>query len=173
MRMRVLASAGALSILPLIGSAGPAFSTFGLLSLLSRIAGVGWTMPWQINPASDASRAQGEVTFVSYVPVYGSVRGTSTALRYLLTPLPEQPGRNTLVEACRMAIGRAAAKFGRVQIEASSAGPEQLTRDGIIAPVSFRLVYARLGGQEDYEIRQTTLMCAADRSGQIVDATAA
>ncbi|MDP4027119.1 hypothetical protein Q8W71_31540 [Methylobacterium sp. NEAU 140] len=172
MRIYALASICALALVPLIGATGPARSTFNLFAAPLGAVGSGWTMPWQLSPASDASRAQGEVTVLGYVPGYGTVRGTPTALRYLFSALPDQPGRNSLVEACQASVGRAAAKFGRVRVEASSAGPERRTPDGTVAPVSFRLTYSRFNGREDYEVRQTTLTCAADRGGRIVNASA-
>jgi hypothetical protein len=169
---RSLATARTATLLAVTVVIAPGWTDLTYVTLPPASIGASWTMPWQLSPASDASRAQGEVTLLADVPGYGRVRGTTTALQYLFSQLPEQPGRNTIVEACRDAIGRSAAKFGTVQVEASSAGPERRTPDGYSAPVSFRLIYARFNGREDYEIRQTTLTCTANRSGQILDARA-
>ncbi|TNC08767.1 hypothetical protein FF100_28425 [Methylobacterium terricola] len=139
-------------------------------AFLPPIADPAWAMPWQLSPASAASRAQGEQTLLIDIQGFGTVRGTQTALNYLFTPLFEQSGRNALVEACRDVVAQAAGKLGSVQVEAVSAGSERRTRDGITAPVAFRLIYARFNGREDYEVRQSTLTCKADRLGKIRDA---
>lgn len=131
-----------------------------------------WTMPWQLSRASAHSRARGERTIVARVNSYGKVRGTRTALRYIFAPLPKTSGHNGLVKACRTTVAKAARKLGAVQVNAASAGPERRTRDGSVAPVGFRLIYASASGREKYEVRQSVLTCKADRTGKIVDAYA-
>ncbi|WP_128560654.1 hypothetical protein [Methylobacterium crusticola] len=129
-------------------------------------------MPWQLTPASQASVAQGENTIVSYVPGYGFMRGTMQALRFIYTPLPVGRGRNETVDACQTVVASAAAALGAVRVEASSAGPQTRTPEGYVAPVAFRILYARNTGSENLEVRAGVLSCKVDRAGKILDATA-
>ena len=131
-----------------------------------------WTMPWQLSRSSATSRAKGERTIVARVNVYGKTRGTKLALRYIFASLPESPGRNNLVNACRTTVAKSARKLGAIRVDAASAGPERRTRGGYLAPVGFRLIYATLNGRENYEVRQSVLTCKADTAGKILDAYA-
>ena len=133
-------------------------------------AGAKWNMPWQLNPASAASEAQGEKTYVAEVPNYGRVKGTTPALTYVnypLTSLAVKPGRNRTVEACRDVVASQAKPLGAVKVEAVSAGPDRRTRQGYEGPVAFRVFYAKQGVTE---VRQSLMTCKVDRAGHIKDA---
>lgn len=129
-----------------------------------------WNMPWQLNPASAASEAQGERTVTAVVPNYGTVKGTQPAITYVNYPLSSlavEKGRNRTVKACRSVVEGEAKPLGAVKVEAVSAGPDRRTREGYEGPVAFRIFYAKQGG---YEVRQSLMTCKVDRGGRIKDA---
>jgi len=129
----------------------------------------GWNMPWQLVPASPASGATGEETLMQWISNYGFVRGTSFALASLGTPLQSKPGANDTVQACANVVRDAAAPLGATRVEAASAGPQKRVRDGYVAPVEMRIIYARFMG---LEVRHSVLNCKVDRGGKILDAYA-
>ena len=130
-----------------------------------------WQMPWQLNPISAQSAANGERTVSSFVPGTGMVRGTPESLASIGRPLPRRAGINHTVETCRATVESEAMKLGAKQVEAASAGRDHLDRKGhYVGPVLLRVTYVRPTG---YEVRETTLTCIVDRAGKIVDAYAA
>ncbi len=129
-----------------------------------------WTMPWQLDPASAASEAQGERTFVSEVPGIGRVRGTAPAIKYAsypLTSIPVKPGPNRTLRACRDTVAKEAGQHGAEKVEAISYGPDRRTPEGYEGPVAFRIFYKKPDG---VEIRQSVLTCKVDRAMRIKDA---
>lgn len=130
-----------------------------------------WQMPWQISPASAASRSQGEEIVSAYVPNTGYVRGTPQAVAAIGAPLEAAPGRNRTVEACRDVVESEASKIGAREVEAVSAGPHRRNRRGQYeGPVHMRITYATTNG---FEVREATMTCIVDGRGRIVDAKAA
>lgn len=129
-----------------------------------------WTMPWQLDPASAASEAQGERTFTSEVPGIGRVKGTAPAIKYASYPLssiPVRPGPNRTLDACRDTVAKEASQHGAEKVEAISYGPDRRTREGYEGPVAFRIFYKKPDG---VEIRQSVLTCKVDRAMRIKDA---
>ncbi len=130
-----------------------------------------WQMPWQISPASTASKAQGEETVLAYVPNTGYVRGTPEAVASIGVPLAIAPGPNRTVEACRDVVESEASKIGAREVEAASAGPHRRNRRGQYeGPVRMRITYATSNG---FEVREATMTCIVDARGKIVDAKSA
>ena len=77
-------------------------------------------------------------------------------------------GPNRTVEACRQAVWAQAAPLGAREIEAVSAGPDQLNDEGqVVGPVRTWITYERPSG---YEVREATLTCVVDLEGKFVDA---
>jgi hypothetical protein len=77
-------------------------------------------------------------------------------------------GLNRTVEACRAAIWTKAVELGAREIEAVSAGPDQLNEKGqYVGPVRTWITYERPNG---YEVREATLTCVTDPEGKFVDA---
>ena len=114
-------------------------------------------------------RRPGEEVATTYVPGVGLVRGTRPALAGLASPLRPARGLNRAVAACREAIQAEAGKLGTRSVEAVSAGPEQRNPQGqTVGPVRVRITYERLGG---YEVREATMRCVVDQSGQVVGTT--
>ena len=108
-----------------------------------------------------------EQPVLAYIPAYGWVRDTPAALAALNQPLTPAPGRNDLVEDCRVLVERSAGEQGAVRVEAVSAGPQRRLRDGYVAPVEFRIVYPRAF---ESEVRRAMLTCKANRAGNVLDA---
>lgn len=129
-----------------------------------------WKMPWQLNPVSNQSEAQGEKTVTSWVPETGFVRATPETMASIGRPLQPVPGRNRTVEVCRDTVASEATKLGAKQVEAVSAGPERRdAKKNWEAPVMMRITYAKPVG---YEVRQSEMTCVVDPKGAIVDAWA-
>ncbi len=131
----------------------------------------GWTMPWQLGPAPREG-AEGERPSVTYLPGYGYVRATPEAMRGLYEPLADAPGRNVIVEPCRLAVERASLPLGAIRVEAASGGPQSKVAPGVVeAPVTVRVTYARDEPRLDYEVRVAVLLCRVDRRGEVLGAT--
>lgn len=129
-----------------------------------------WQVPWQISPASTASKAQSEATVLAYVPNTGYVRGTPEVVASIGVPLTSAPGPNRTVEACRDVVESEASKIGAREVEAASAGPHRRNRKGQYeGPVRMRITYATSNG---FEVREATMTCIVDARGKIVDAKA-
>lgn len=129
-----------------------------------------WQMPWQISPATSASKAQGEETVLAYVPNTGYVRGRPEVVASIGTPMTPAPGTNRTVEACRDVVESEASKIGAREVEAASAGPHRRNRRGHYeGPVRMRITYATSNG---FEVREATMTCIVDARGKIVDAKA-
>jgi hypothetical protein len=125
-------------------------------------------IPWQLTPASTASRAQGEKTFVKYVSRVGRVRGTVVALGYVSTPMTAYPGPHGLVQPCRRVILPQATRIGAYSVEAAAAGPERSLRHGTKRQqVFFRIFYRHKG---TIEVRQAALMCTLNARGTVTAA---
>ena len=78
-------------------------------------------------------------------------------------------GRNRTVEACRQAVWAQAAHLGAREIEAVSAGPDQLNDKGqYVGPVRTWITYER---PSSYEVREATLTCVVDSEGRFIDAS--
>ena len=78
-------------------------------------------------------------------------------------------GPNRTVEACRQAVWAQAAHLGAREIEAVSAGPDQLNDKGqYVGPVRTWITYERPSG---YEVREATLTCVVDPEGRFIDAS--
>ena len=70
-----------------------------------------------------------------------------------------------MVQACRARIGQAGQRYGAVRVEAVSAGPTRLQRNGIrVAPINVRIVYER-GGR--VQVRQSAAMCHVNVAGRV------
>ncbi|MET0428832.1 MAG: hypothetical protein ABW026_10080 [Microvirga sp.] len=127
-----------------------------------------WTMPWQLDPESALSRAQGEQIYTAYIPELGQVRGTRAAISYARAPLNAPAGRNRALEPCRNLIAKEAEKFGAVRVEATSLGPDRRDRSGSVeGPVGIRIFYPATGG---VQVRQAALTCKVDARGKVLDA---
>jgi hypothetical protein len=125
-------------------------------------------IPWQLTPASTASRAQGERTFVKYVIALGRVRGTVVALAYASTPMTAYPGPHGLVQPCRRVIQPQATRIGAYSVEAAAAGPERSLRHGTKRQqVFFRIFYRN---KSTIEVRQAALMCTLNARGTVTAA---
>jgi ABC-type nitrate/sulfonate/bicarbonate transport system substrate-binding protein len=73
---------------------------------------------------------------------------------------------SAIVLACRNGIIRAAMPFDPLSVEAVSAGKVRAVADGgQVAPLSVRIVYARLGGPE---VRKAKVACRVDASGAVI-----
>src|SRR5690242_2637976 len=75
-------------------------------------AAPGIQIPWQLTPASTASRAQGERTNVKYLRNIGRIRGTDVALAYVSTPMTPYPGMHSVVQPCLRVIRPQATRIG-------------------------------------------------------------
>jgi len=127
-----------------------------------------WTMPWQLDPESALSRAQGEQIYTAYIPELGQVRGTRTAISYVRAPLNPPAGRNRTLEPCRTLLSKEAEKYGAVRVEATSLGPDRRDRNGSVeGPVGVRIFYPASGG---LQVRQAALTCKIDSRGKVLDA---
>jgi hypothetical protein len=125
-------------------------------------------IPWQLTPASTASKAQGERTSVRYVRKFGRVRGTKVALANISKPMLPYPGPHRVVQPCRHVIQPQAARIGAYSVEAAAAGPERLLpRKVRRQQVFFRIFYGNKGG---IEVRQAALICTLNANGKIVAA---
>jgi hypothetical protein len=80
--------------------------------------------------------------------------------------LPVRPGTPAgMVQACRARIGQAGQRYGAVRVEAVSAGPPRLQRNGVrVAPINVRIVYER-GGR--VQVRQSAAMCHVNVAGRV------
>jgi hypothetical protein len=106
-----------------------------------------------------------ERRFTEYWPDVGPVSGTREDLRAFRKPLKPRPGTPLqVVRNCREAIVAAALPYGVVRVDAASAGAMQSGRSGYMAPVEFRVVYARKGG---LETRQAVVGCRLDTAGRV------
>ncbi len=128
-------------------------------------------IPWQLTPASAASRAQGETTVVADKPGVGRIRGTEKALAQLnerIVPFAK-PGK--VVTACKQAFDAQARHAGAYSIEAEAAGPERKSAKGRRQQVFFRIFYAdpQDGGAE---VRQASVACTMGAGGRLVEASA-
>lgn len=127
-----------------------------------------WQMPWQFAPVSYAPANSGEHIVSSDIPGTGYVTGTPEALASIGHDLPHDPRPNRTVATCQKAVAGEAAKQGAKEIDAASAGPEQITPDGNVkAPVLIRVVYPRARG---YDVRVSTMTCITKPDASIVDA---
>lgn len=82
-------------------------------------------------------------------------------------PLPAAAATTPTVRACRAAVEAQASKYGAQEVEAAPAGPQKRLRGGgSFAPVRIRVTYQ---GPRGAEIRESSLICVTDGSGQIVD----
>ncbi len=128
-------------------------------------------IPWQLTPASAASRAQGEATVVVDKPGVGRIRGTEKALAQLderIVPFVK-PGK--VVTACKEAFDAQARHVGAYSMEAEAAGPERKAANGRRQQVFFRIFYAdpQDGG---VEVRQASIACTLGPGGRLMDAAA-
>lgn len=125
-----------------------------------------WSMPWQLDPESETSRAQKEVIYVADVPELGRVRGTKAAITYVRAPLRSVSGRNRTVAPCRELITKEAWKYGAAKVEAASLGAERLSDgDTFEGPVGVRILYP---GASGFQVRQAALLCKVDRKGTVL-----
>jgi hypothetical protein len=129
----------------------------------------GTKIPWQLTPASTASRAQGERTSVRYIRKFGRVRGTKVALANISKPMVPYPGPRGVVQPCRNVIQPQAIHIGAYSVEAAAAGPERrLHNDVRRQQVFFRIFYRHKGS---IEVRQAALICTLNANGKIVAAS--
>ncbi len=126
-------------------------------------------IPWQLTPASAASRAQGETTLLVEKPGVGRIRGTEKALAQLnerIVPFTK-PGK--VVTACKEAFDTQARRAGAYSIEAEAAGPERHAAQGRRQQVFFRIFYADPQDQ-GVEVRQASVACTLGPDGRLVGA---
>jgi hypothetical protein len=127
-----------------------------------------WTMPWQLDPESAVSQAQGEQIYTAYIPEIGEVRGTRTAISFVKSPLNVSEGRNRTLGPCRDLLSKEAQKYGAAKVEATSLGPDRRSRDKTFeGPVGVRIFYPTSRG---YQVRQAALTCKVDVRGKVLDA---
>ena len=80
----------------------------------------------------------------------------------LLPKLTQRPGTpNAVVRVCEQAIFSAAKPLGAVGVQAVSAGPVRRQRNGLTAPLSVRINYAK-------EVRQAKVGCRLDGAGTVI-----
>jgi hypothetical protein len=129
-----------------------------------KLAGVGF--PASLAPSS-APLGFGEVSI--YREGIGWIRGTKRVLAALETPLAGAPRSVKLAAACREAIMPAAVARGATEIYV---GATRHMSNRRVALLEVRIFYKGVSG---YEVRQATVTCELDRSGQVLavaDATA-
>jgi hypothetical protein len=83
-----------------------------------------------------------------------------------LGALQGRPGTPVrIVQACRARIGWAGQRYGAVRVDAVSAGPPRLQRNGArVAPIAVRIVYER-GGR--VQVKQSAAMCHVNMAGHV------
>jgi len=126
-------------------------------------------IPWQLMPASAASRAQGEVTYVTDVSGLGRMRGTAPALAQIHEKIVPYTKNGRLVQECRAAMEPQAVAKGAYSVEANAAGPLRVSRGLTHQQVFFRILY-RDQPDAGIEIRQASLDCSLDRTGRLTSA---
>ena len=87
---------------------------------------------------------------------------TQTGQRRSLIPRPGTPLQ--VVQNCRQAIVAAALPYGVQRVDAASAGAMRRSNGGHVAPVEFRVAYARQGG---IETRQAVVSCRLNQNGRV------
>ena len=121
-------------------------------------------IPWQLTPASAASRAQGEVTSLVDVPFIGRVRGTEKAVadwNHALVPFTKD---DTVVAACKKTFEPQAISAGAYYVEAAAAGSRTKVAQGWRQQVFFRILYHDTS-ENGVEVRQASIACVTDESG--------
>ena len=80
----------------------------------------------------------------------------------LLPKIARKPGTpKAVVRVCEQAIFSAAKPLGAVGVQAVSAGPVRRQRNGLTAPLSVRINYAK-------EVRQAKIGCRLDGEGTVI-----
>lgn len=123
-------------------------------------------IPWQLTPASAASRAQGEVTSLVDVPTVGKVRGTEKAVADWNRAIIPFSKDDKVVEACKKAFEPQATSAGAYYLEAASAGPKQKAAKGWHQQVFFRILYHD-PSEGGVEVRQASIDCTVDDAGTL------
>ena len=127
-------------------------------------------IPWQLTPASSASRAQGETTVLVDKPGVGRIRGTEKALAQLNERIVPFAKPSKVVNACKEAFDAQARRAGAYSIEAEAAGPERKAVKGRRQQVFFRIFYADPKDQ-GVEVRQASIACSVGRRGELLKAS--
>jgi hypothetical protein len=129
------------------------------------------------SPASiavPASLSLGQAGFAAdevsmYREGMGFIRGTRAAVAAYQQPLPDLANRDVAAAtACRDALVPAATALGASDVLAGGAGPSRRNRGGTSVPLEMRILYK---GPVGYEVRQATVTCDLDRTGQVVAVT--
>ena len=126
-------------------------------------------IPWQLTPASAASRAQGETTLLADVPKIGHVRGTEKAIAQWNQTIVPYAKDSKVVSACKSAFEPQAKNAGAYFVEAAAAGPKRKIASGWAQQVFFRILYAD-PAENGVEVRQASIDCTMDDSGKLKNA---
>ncbi len=123
-------------------------------------------IPWQLTPASAASRAQGEATVVVNRSGLGTIRGTEQALAQLDQTIVPFQANSVNVTSCKKAFEPQARANGAYSVEAAAAGPVRKRQRMLTQQVFFRIFYAD-PKDNGVEVRQASIACSVDKRGQL------